>query len=110
MLSKLTSEAVSILSFTGIETESVASVSGMIVPFSLTFLVFSERVIDETARSIFFREYRLFSNSDASPDLLPLPISLPSTVCVCLFCRFFCKCEEDVIVTIVSVIKESQKY
>ena len=71
VLSKLTSEAVSILSFTGIETESVASVSGMIVPCSLTFLVFSERVIDETARSIFFREYRLFSNSDASPDLLP---------------------------------------
>ena len=109
VLSKLTSEAVSILSFTGIETESVASVSGMIVPCSLTFLEFSERVIDETARSIFCREYCLFNNSDVSPDLLPLPISLPSAVCVCLFCRFFCKCEEHEIVTIISVIKESQK-
>ena len=110
MLSKLPSEAVSILTFTGIEIKSFASVSGMIVPCSLTFLVFPERVKDETAKSIFCRVYCLFSKSDAPPDLLSFPILLSSTVCICLFCRFFYKCEEDVIVTVASVIKESQKY
>ena len=110
MLSKQTGEAASILTFTGIEIESVASVSGMIAPCSLTFLVFPERVIDETTRSIFCREYCLFNKSVASPDLLSLPILLPSIVCIGLFCRFSYKCEEDVIVINVSVIKESRKY